>query len=69
MHSTELVLRVAKERQRERLEEARHARLLREARSARYGLVDRLLMRVGDLLVSAGEKLQALSLAYSGHTE
>jgi hypothetical protein len=64
-----LVFRVAKEHQRERLEEARRSRLLSEARSARYGSADHLLMRAGDLLVSAGEKLQALSLAYSGHVE
>jgi hypothetical protein len=69
MYSTELMLRVAKERNLERLEEVRRARLLRQARVVRYGAVDRFLARAGDLLVSAGEKLQALSLAYGGHAE
>jgi hypothetical protein len=69
MYSTELMLQVAKERQRERLEGVRRARLLREARPARYRSVDRLLVRAGDLLVSAGEMLQALSLAYGGRAK
>ncbi len=69
MYSIEIVLRVARERQRELLEEAGRVRVLREARPVRYALVDRLLVGAGDMLVHAGEKLQALAVVHSSYVE
>jgi hypothetical protein len=69
MYSIEIVLRVARERQRELLEEAGRARMLREAKPVRYALADRLLIGTGDMLVHTGEKLQALAAARSACLE
>jgi hypothetical protein len=64
MYSMEIVLRVARERQRELLQEAGRARMLQKAKPARYyALADRVLVGAGDMLVRTGEKLQALAAA------
>jgi hypothetical protein len=54
---------LARERQRELLEEAARIRVLREAKPVRHALADRLLVGAGDMLVHTGEKLQALAAA------
>jgi hypothetical protein len=51
--------RLAEERARDTMRDGEHARLMRMARPARAGPMDRLLARVGRLLVSVGQQLQA----------
>jgi hypothetical protein len=51
--------RLAEERAREPMRDGEHARLMRLAKPARAGPMDRLLACVGRLLVSAGHQLQA----------
>jgi hypothetical protein len=64
-----MALAVAKERQRELWAEAERAQLLRSIELPGRGLMDRLLLKIADLLVSSGEKLRALSVAYSSYAE
>lgn len=51
--------RLAEERTRDVLREGEHARLMRMARPIRRGHMDRLLARVGRVLVWSGEQLRA----------
>jgi hypothetical protein len=51
--------RLAEERMREPRRDGEHARLMRMAKPARAGPLDRLLAGVGGLLVSVGKELQA----------
>jgi hypothetical protein len=69
MYSIEIALRLAREHQRELLEEAARVRMLREAKPVRYALADRLLTGTGDMLVHTGEKLQALAAARNACVE
>lgn len=50
---------VAQDRMNELLAEAERARLVRQARANRLHRLDAVLADVGDLLISAGERLQA----------
>ena len=51
--------RLAEERSRDVLREGEHARLMRTARPIRLGQIDRMLARVGRVLVWTGEQLRA----------
>lgn len=51
--------RLAEERNRDTMRHGEHVRLIRMARPVKYDAIDRLLARVGNVLVSSGEKLQA----------
>ncbi len=51
--------RLAEERTQDILREGEHARLMRMARPIRRGQIDRLLARVGQVLVWSGEQLRA----------
>ena len=53
-----MMLSIAKERQKELLEEAKKYRMLKAARAARPRLQERLCVRVGDFLISAGLRLK-----------
>ena len=50
---------VAKDRMNDLLAEAKRARLVRQARANRPNRLNAMLADVGDLLISAGERLQA----------
>ncbi len=51
--------RLAEERAKDILREGEHARLMSMARPIRRGQIDRLLARVGQMLVWSGEQLRA----------
>lgn len=58
MFSYDVLCDLAKIYQQERLEEARMARLVKEARAGRPGLRDRLLVESGELLIIIGHRLK-----------
>lgn len=54
----QLMAAKARERQSDLLREEERGRPVRKAGSARHDLMDRVLTGIGDVLVSAGEKLR-----------
>jgi hypothetical protein len=54
----ELMAAMERERRRDLLREAERWRLVRKAKSTRHDFLDRVLTGIGDVLISAGEKLQ-----------
>jgi hypothetical protein len=56
---TYVAARQAEERMNDTMRDGEHARLMRRATPVRCGPMNRILARIGDLLVSGGQKLQA----------
>ena len=57
--------RLAEERAKDAMREGEHARLLRMARPVKRGPMDRLMAKLGGLLITQGEQLRARHRARS----